>query len=72
LKNLEFTGKRPYYPSMDPNAMGGEYKMLNRKSKPDFKRNNSPPVKAIKKSIDNLTKLINMYEDVEEGDKDQK
>ncbi len=50
-------GVKPYYPSMDPNAMGGE---LQYKSKKKMKA----ITKEKEKNNNNLSKLLQVYEDV--------
>ncbi len=51
-------GRKPYYPSMDPNAMGGELKYKSKKK-----------IKAIekekKKETNNFGKLLQIYEDLD-------
>ncbi len=54
-------GAKPYYPSMDPNAMGGELKY---KSKKKIKAIINKEKEIVKES-NNLGKLLKVYDDLE-------
>lgn len=60
LNNYE-RGAKPYYPSMDPNAMGGELKYKSKKKIKAITNNE----KEIVKETNNLGKLLKVYDDLE-------
>lgn len=57
-------GYKPYYPSMDPNAMGGELK--SKKKQKTERRNNDLGIEPKDKSKNNsLLKLSEAYNDTD-------